>query len=67
MQPIYETLDGWKSSIGAIRSYGALPHAARAYVRRIEELCEADVSLISVGPRRDQTLWLDRFFGEELK
>lgn len=67
VQPIYETLDGWKSSIGAIRSYGALPRAARAYVRRIEELCEVDISLISVGPRRDQTLWLDRFFGEELK
>jgi adenylosuccinate synthase len=67
MQPVYETLEGWKSPIGEIRLYDDLPHAARSYVRRLEELCGINVSLISVGPQRDQTLWLDRFFGEELK
>jgi len=63
VQPVYETLPGWKSQLGNIRLYDALPHAARAYARRIEDLCEVDVSLISVGPGRDQTLWLDHFFG----
>ena len=67
VQPVYETLEGWKSSLKAIRLYDELPRAARAYLRRIEELCEIDVSLISVGPGREQTLWLDRFFDKELK
>lgn len=67
VQPVYETCKGWKSSLGKIRLYDELPLAARSYVRRIEELCDIDVSLISVGPQRDQTLWLDHFFDEEKK
>jgi len=67
VQPVYETLKGWESSLGAIRIYDKLPKAARAYVRRIEEICDIEVSLISVGPGRDQTLWLDRFFEGDLK
>jgi adenylosuccinate synthase len=67
VEPIYENLPGWKSETGNVRLYDGLPHAARSYVRRIEELCEVDVSLISVGPGRDQTLWLDHFFSGERK
>ncbi len=64
IEPIYETIDGWKKPTTGIRNYRELPHAARAYLRRIEELSGVAISLISVGPARDQTLWMDRFFEE---
>lgn len=64
VHPIYETLRGWKSPTGSIRSYGELPQAARAYLRRIEELLSTPLSLVSVGPAREQTLFLDQFFNE---
>ncbi|MBX7067206.1 MAG: adenylosuccinate synthase [Parachlamydiales bacterium] len=63
-QPIYEVHPGWKKSTRDVKIYDDLPHNARAYIRRIEELCEVPVSLISVGPEREKTLWLDRFFNE---
>ena len=45
-----------------IEIYNDLPGPAKAYVRRIEELCGIPASLVSVGPEREKTLWLDRFF-----
>lgn len=63
--PIYESHPGWKQSTREVRFYDDLPSPAKAYVRRIEELCARPVSLISVGPERERTLWLDRFFEEE--
>jgi adenylosuccinate synthase len=65
IQPVYETLPGWKCPIGSVRIYDDLPHAARSYVRRIEELCQIKAGLVSVGPSREQTLWLDRFLEKE--
>jgi len=62
--PIYESHPGWKKSTREVRVYEDLPHLAKAYVRRIEELSEVPISLISVGPEREKTLWLDRFFNE---
>lgn len=62
--PIYETLSGWKRPTGAIRSYSDLPEEAKAYLKRIEELCGAPISLVSVGPGREQTLHLDVTFQE---
>jgi adenylosuccinate synthase len=62
--PIYETHPGWKKSTRDVKIYDDLPSLAKAYVRRIEELCDVPVSLISVGPEREKTLWLDRFFNE---
>jgi adenylosuccinate synthase len=62
--PVYEAMRGWKSSTGHIRLFVDLPKQAKAYLRRIEELCDVALGLVSVGPSRDQTLWLDRFFEE---
>lgn len=62
VQPIYETHAGWRESTQHVRTYGELPRLARAYVRRIEELCGLPVALLSVGPDRGQTIWLDPFF-----
>ena len=64
VKPIYETLDGWKSSTAGIKLYQDLPRNAKAYLRRIEELLAVEIGLISVGPAREQTLWLDRFYEE---
>ncbi|MFA7059360.1 MAG: adenylosuccinate synthase [Pedobacter sp.] len=57
-QPIYEELPGWKTDITGARSFEELPVNARAYVRRLEELAGCQIVLVSVGPRRDQTIIL---------
>ncbi len=56
VEPVYETLPGWKEEIDTCRAYDALPANARAYVKRISELVGQPVSMVSVGPERDQTI-----------
>ena len=53
-QPIYEDLPGWNEDLSGCRSFGELPAAAQAYVRRIEELIGCRISGIGVGPGREQ-------------
>jgi adenylosuccinate synthase len=55
-EPVYETLPGWRTSISGATEYDRLPAAAKDYVRRIEELCNAPVALISTGPERNETI-----------
>jgi adenylosuccinate synthase len=55
-EPIYETMEGWSASIRGARSWGDLPAQAVKYVRRIEELVEAPVTLLSTSPDRDDTI-----------
>ncbi|RAI58225.1 adenylosuccinate synthase [Roseicella frigidaeris] len=63
-EPIYEVLEGWSESTRGARSYADLPAAAVKYVRRIEELVEAPVVLLSTSPDRDDTITLrDPFAG----
>jgi adenylosuccinate synthase len=54
--PVYEELPGWMESTVGIKSYDALPGAARAYLERIEALAGVPVDLISTGPERDETI-----------
>jgi adenylosuccinate synthase len=54
--PIYETLEGWDTSTRGARSWAELPAAAIKYVKRIEELVEAPVILLSTSPERDDTI-----------
>ncbi|MDR2488124.1 MAG: adenylosuccinate synthase [Desulfovibrio sp.] len=54
--PVYETLPGWSEDLENASSWEDLPETARSYVRRLEELAGISVSLISVGPDRDQTI-----------
>ena len=56
--PIYEELPGWSEDITGAKSLSDLPETARTYVARIEELSGAPVVLVSVGPRRDETIVL---------
>ena len=55
-QPVYEELPGWREDISGARTFEELPQEARDYVTRIEELAGASVTLISVGPEREQTI-----------
>lgn len=55
-QPVYEELPGWKQDISGITNYADLPANAKAYLNRLAELIGAPVSLLGVGPSRDQTL-----------
>ncbi|HBG06349.1 MAG: adenylosuccinate synthase [Geobacteraceae bacterium GWC2_58_44] len=63
--PIYEELPGWSEDITCVKSMADLPDTARAYVARIEELSGAPVVLVSVGPRRDETIVLRNPFERE--
>lgn len=57
-EPVYEELEGWKSDISKIVRYDDLPPACRSYIERIAEISGVPFSLISVGPKRDQTIRL---------
>lgn len=57
-EPVYEELPGWKTDITGVRSFEQLPVNAQRYVRRLEELAGCPIVLVSVGPRRDQTMQL---------
>jgi adenylosuccinate synthase len=54
--PIYETLEGWPESTRGARSWAQLPATAIKYIRRIEELIEAPVTLLSTSPEREDTI-----------
>ena len=54
--PVYETLEGWSETTRGARSWADLPAATIAYIRRIEELIEAPVALLSTSPEREDTI-----------
>jgi adenylosuccinate synthase len=56
LTPVYETLEGWKETTAGARSWAQLPAQAIKYVRRVEELIGAPVSLLSTSPDRDDTI-----------
>jgi adenylosuccinate synthase len=55
-RPVYEALPGWTADVSAARKLGDLPAAARRYVDRLGELLGVRVSVVSVGPDREQTI-----------
>ncbi|TCL06363.1 MULTISPECIES: adenylosuccinate synthase [Sodalis] len=56
--PIYETLPGWSESTFGVKEFDKLPEAARRYIRRVEEVTEVPVDIISTGPDRTETMIL---------
>lgn len=63
-RPIYETMDGWSGSTENARSWADLPAEAVKYARRIEELIETPISLVSTSPERDDVILMrDPFQG----
>ncbi|MBQ4335599.1 MAG: adenylosuccinate synthase [Lentisphaeria bacterium] len=55
VKPVYETLPGWQCSTSGVTSYDQLPENAKRYLARLGELVNAEIAIVSVGPRRDQT------------
>jgi len=55
-EPVYETVEGWKSKTAGARSWAELPAQAIKYVRRIEELVDCPVALLSTSPEREDTI-----------
>jgi adenylosuccinate synthase len=64
VEPIYETLDGWQDSTRGARSWADLPAMAVKYIRRIEELIEAPVALLSTSPEREDTILVQDPFAD---
>lgn len=56
VEPVYEELPGWKEDIGGVTSWISLPTNAKEYIRYLEHALRTPVSIISVGPDREQTL-----------
>jgi len=63
-EPIYEELPGWKAELREVRKFEDLPPKARDYVRRLEELTDTEVILVSVGERREETILRRNPFGK---
>ncbi|MBW2145237.1 MAG: adenylosuccinate synthase [Deltaproteobacteria bacterium] len=61
-KPIYETLPGWSEDISTIRKIEDLPKNTRNYLRRIEDLTETPISLVSLGPGRNETIIINNPF-----
>jgi adenylosuccinate synthase len=55
-RPVYEELPGWWEDISKARTEADLPAAARRYIERIEELCGSRVSVVGVGPGREENV-----------
>lgn len=58
-EPVYEEAPGWKAATAGSRDYESLPANARAYLERVAALCETPLALISTGPEREQTIFLE--------
>ena len=57
LEPVYETHKGWKEDLTGIRRYEDLPENAKKYLSRLEELLGVPISIVSVGPDREQTIF----------
>ena len=55
-KPVYETLEGWTTPTAGVSDIKTLPHAAKKYIARLEQLIGCPISIISTGPHRDQTI-----------
>ncbi|MBW2453124.1 MAG: adenylosuccinate synthase [Deltaproteobacteria bacterium] len=65
-EPIYETFPGWDEDITGCRKLKQLPKAARKYLRFVEKQLGVPIYIVSVGPRRDETIVLKDAFGGKL-
>lgn len=57
-EPVYEEVKGWSASTVGIKDFNKLPEAARAYIKKIEEMLRVEVQLISTGQKRDELIQL---------
>jgi len=64
VEPIYDICKGWEGSTRGLRSWADLPALALKYIRRVEELIEAPVILLSTSPERDDTILMKDPFAD---
>jgi len=55
-EPVYEEIPGWSENTAGIKAFNQLPKAAQNYLKRIEEICDIPIDMISTGPERDDTI-----------
>lgn len=58
-KPVYEEVPGWTEDITEVKNYDGLPQNARNYVEKLEDLLGVEISAVSVGPGREQTIFRD--------
>lgn len=58
LEPVYETHKGWKQDITKVKVFEELPKNCKKYINRLEELTSIPVSIVSVGPDREQTIFI---------
>ena len=56
LEPVYETMPGWKTSLSDIRKYEDLPENTKKFISKVEDLIGAPIRIVSVGPDREQTI-----------
>ena len=54
-KPVYETFPGWKTPTSKVRSWNELPENTKQYLKALEKYCEVKITILSVGPARDET------------
>ena len=64
VEPVYEEIDGWKAPIKGIEKYENLPANAKNYMKRLEELVQVRIDIVSTGPERENTLVLNNPFAQ---
>jgi len=61
-EPVYETMPGWSESTVGVKDFNALPANAQAYLRRIEEVTETSIAIVSTGPERNETILMQDIY-----
>lgn len=61
-EPVYEEFEGWMEDTTAARSYEDLPSKARIYLERVSELVKVQPAIIAVGPKREETIILEKIY-----
>ncbi len=62
-EPVYEEFEGWKESVESVRRWNDLPRRAQSYLRRFEQVLRIPISIVSVGSKRSETIWVNSRHG----
>lgn len=62
VEPVYEEMEGWKESTKDVQSFEDLPSQAKRYIERLSVFCGAPITLVSTGPERERTIWMQKMF-----
>ncbi len=63
-EPVYIEMPGWSESTVGLKSWDDLPSAAVDYLRKVEEICEVPIDIVSTGPDRTETIVLNHPFAD---